>query len=79
MSDARSQAPPAEPAEATLDFLRLASCGRCGGRRRALVETATAMRGRCLDCGAELDAPLGIEVHEPLTVVGRAGQVIDRN
>ena len=45
-------------------FLRLASCPRCQGRRRALIEVNGRLRGRCLACGEELGVPLAVE-HQP--------------
>ena len=58
------------------DVLRLASCPRCGGRRRALIETAAAVRGHCLGCGADLDVPLAVELSGRVSVVGRGGQQV---
>jgi len=57
-------------------YLRLASCPRCAGRRRALAEVGDELRGRCLSCGEELVLPLQVERAMRLTVVGRAGQRI---
>jgi len=57
-------------------FVRLASCPVCAGRRRVLVEVGDEVRGRCLECGAELNVPLATERHSRLVVVGRAGQGI---
>jgi len=72
-------APPPPTIEALPErsaFLRLASCPQCAGRRRVLVEVADEVRGRCLECGAELSVPLATERHSRLVVVGRAGQGI---
>lgn len=55
-------------------FLRLSSCPRCSGRRRALVEVGNRLMGRCLGCGEELSVPLETEWQSQLVIVGRAGQ-----
>jgi hypothetical protein len=65
--------PTAAPAPA---YLRLAACPQCAGRHRVLVEVAGELRGRCLDCGAELPAPLGTERTGRELIVGRGGQGI---
>jgi DNA-directed RNA polymerase subunit RPC12/RpoP len=57
-------------------YLRLSACPHCGGRRRVLVEVAGEVRGRCLDCGAELAVPLDTERHHRELIVGRGGQGI---
>lgn len=56
------------------DYLRLTGCPRCDSRRRALVEVAGRLRGRCLACGEELSLPLAVESQPRLELVGRAGQ-----
>jgi len=53
--------------------LRLSSCPRCAGRRRALVEVGSRLVGRCLGCGEELSVPLETEWQNHIVVVGRAG------
>lgn len=58
------------------EYLRLAACAHCAGRRRVLVEVAGEVRGRCLGCGAELPVPLGTERHRRRLIVGRGGQGI---
>jgi hypothetical protein len=63
-------------------YLRLSSCPRCAGRRRALVEVGNRLVGRCLGCGDELSMPLDTEWQSQLVIVGRAGQgvlTIDRS
>jgi len=55
-------------------YLRLSSCPRCAGRRRALVEVGSRLVGRCLGCGEELSVPLETEWQSQIVVVGRAGQ-----
>ena len=55
------------------DFLRLTGCPRCESRRRALVEVAGRLRGRCLACGEELTVPLSVETTPRFELVGRAG------
>jgi hypothetical protein len=67
-STLRRRPPPADPA-----YVRLASCPRCAGRRRVLDEIAGDVRGRCLECGAELPVPLATERHRS-GAVGRAGR-----
>lgn len=59
---------PADPV-----FVRLACCPRCAGRRRVLDEIAGDVRGRCLECGAELPVPLATERHHP-RAAGRSGR-----
>src|SRR5207245_11159734 len=61
-------------AEPDSRYLRLSSCPRCAGRRRALVEVGNRLIGRCLGCGEELSVPLETEVHSHILIVGRAGQ-----
>jgi hypothetical protein len=39
-----------------------------------LVEVAGEVRGRCLECGADLPVPLGTERHPHALIVGRGGQ-----
>jgi len=56
--------------------VRLAQCPHCAGRRRVLVEIADKVRGRCIDCGAELPVPLATERCLPHVIVGRAGQTV---
>ena len=68
---------PARTDEATAPdtrFLRLASCPRCAGRRRALVEVGSRLVGRCLGCGEELTLPLETVWESQVVMVGRAGQ-----
>ncbi len=55
-------------------YLRLSSCPRCAGRRRALVEVGGRLVGRCLGCGDELSVPLETEYQSHIVIVGRAGQ-----
>jgi hypothetical protein len=55
-------------------YLRLQSCPRCAGRRRALVEVGNRLVGRCLGCGEELSLPLETEWQSQMVIVGRAGQ-----
>jgi len=55
-------------------YLRLSSCPRCAGRRRALVEVGNRLVGRCLGCGEELSVPLETEWQSHVVIVGRAGQ-----
>ena len=72
-------APPRPRADTRPDmsaFVRLACCPICSGRRRVLVEVGDEVRGRCLECGAELSLPLATERHSRLVVVGRSGQGI---
>ncbi len=69
-------ATPPTVAPADDDFVRLASCPECSGRRRMLVEHRGELRGRCLGCGAFLPVPLATERQSRLVVVGRAGQGI---
>jgi hypothetical protein len=57
-------------------YTRLASCPQCEGRRRVLIEVGDQLRGRCLECGAELSVPLATETSGRLLLVGRAGQGI---
>jgi hypothetical protein len=62
--------------------LRLSSCPRCAGRRRALVEVGNRLVGRCLGCGDELSVPLETEWQNHIVIVGRAGQgvlTVDRS
>jgi hypothetical protein len=56
--------------------LRLSSCPRCSGRRRALVEVGNRLAGRCLGCGEELELPLDTEWQSRMVLVGRGGQGI---
>ena len=56
--------------------LRLSSCPRCAGRRRALVEVGNRLVGRCLGCGDELSVPLETEWESQMVIVGRAGQAV---
>jgi len=56
------------------NYVRLASCPHCEGRRRVLVEIGGELRGRCLGCGAELSVPLATERTSRMVLVGRAGQ-----
>lgn len=67
-STLRRRTPPAAPA-----FVRLACCPRCAGRRRVLDEVDGDVRGRCLECGAELPVPLATERHRP-SAAGRTGR-----
>ena len=63
-------------------YLRLSSCPRCAGRRRALVEVGNRLVGRCLGCGEELSVPLETEWQSHVVIVGRAGQgvlTVDRS
>ena len=75
MSGARTLAP--EPATTRVDapdsdrYLRLTSCPRCAGRRRALVEVGSRLVGRCLGCGEELSDALETEWQSQILVVGR--------
>lgn len=64
------------PSHATADpsFVRLSSCHRCGSRRRVLMEAAHHVTGRCLNCGADMPAPLEVEIQAHPVLVGRAGQ-----
>jgi uncharacterized Zn finger protein len=55
-------------------FVRLASCPRCGSRRRVLMEAGSQITGRCLNCGADMPAPLEVEIQGHAVLVGRAGQ-----
>lgn len=64
------------PLGADRGHLRLAPCRLCAGRRRILVEVAGNVRGRCLDCGAELLVPFATERLLPHMIVGRGGQAI---
>jgi hypothetical protein len=57
-------------------YVRLAACPHCAGRRPVLVEAAGDVRGRCLECGADLPVPLGTERHQRGLIVGRGGQGI---
>jgi hypothetical protein len=63
-----------EVAVADTRHLRLTSCPRCAGRRRALVEVGSRLVGRCLGCGEELSLPLETEWQNQMVIVGRAGQ-----
>jgi len=63
-----------EPAASDSRYLRLSSCPRCAGRRRALVEVGNRLVGRCLGCGDELSVPLETEWQNQIVIVGRAGQ-----
>jgi hypothetical protein len=67
-STLRRRTVPADPA-----FVRLVRCPRCAGRRRVLDEIAGDVRGRCLECGAELPVPLATEWHRP-GATGRVGR-----
>jgi DNA-directed RNA polymerase subunit RPC12/RpoP len=67
-STLRRRTVPADP-----PFVRLVSCPRCSGRRRVLDEIDGDVRGRCLECGAELPVPLATERHQP-HLVGHAGR-----
>jgi hypothetical protein len=72
------------PAPTDTGYLRLSSCPRCAGRRRALVEVGGRLVGRCLGCGEELSLPLETEwqARGQMVIVGRAGQgilTIDRS
>jgi hypothetical protein len=74
-----TQAPVTPPASDQIDlvgYTRLASCPQCDGRRRVLVEVGDQLRGRCLECGAELPLPLATETQGRLVLVGRGGQGI---
>jgi len=64
------------PSSTTADpaFVRLASCPRCGSRRRALMEAGHHVTGRCLNCGADMPTPLDVEIQGHPVLVGRAGQ-----
>lgn len=78
MSGARALLPvpsrtPADAVEPDNRHLRLSSCPRCDGRKRALVEVGGRLVGRCLGCGEELPGPLDTEWHSHLVLVGRAG------
>lgn len=70
--------PALAPRTASADrvHLRLVACPQCAGRRRVLVEIAGEVRGRCLDCGAEIPVPLGTEQHHHELIVGRGGQAV---
>jgi hypothetical protein len=61
-------------AQSDTRYLRLSSCPRCAGRRRALVEVGNRLVGRCLGCGEELSVPLETEWQSQMVIVGRAGQ-----
>jgi hypothetical protein len=65
---------PVDAAEPDNRHLRLSSCPRCDGRKRALVEIGGRLVGRCLGCGEELSVPLETEWHNHIVLVGRAGQ-----
>jgi hypothetical protein len=56
--------------------VRLVACPHCAGRRRVLVEVAGDVRGRCLECGADLPVPLGTQRVPHELIVGRGGQGI---
>lgn len=53
---------------------RIVACSHCGGRRRALVDSAQGLRAHCMGCGAELAFPFALE--NASHTVGRAGQVV---
>jgi hypothetical protein len=61
-------------------YVRLSPCPHCGSRRRALVEIAGGLRGHCLGCGGELDAPLVTERTGAVDLAGcaRPTIVVDR-
>ena len=66
--------PPRHAAPPEPEYVRLASCPHCAGRRRVIVEVGGELRGRCLGCGAELGVPLATERTARMVLVGRAGQ-----
>ena len=79
--------PEKSPAEIAVKFPIYAACALIGacpckrliadeGRRSGRHELGDEVRGRCLECGAELNVPLATERHSRLVVVGRAGQGI---
>jgi DNA-directed RNA polymerase subunit RPC12/RpoP len=62
------------PVTTTVPVRRIVACTDCGGRRRALVDTAQGLRAHCMGCGAEVAFPFATE-NAPL-ILGRAGQVM---